>query len=122
MNNLIAGTLAFLLGFTLMLGMRGTFGEELHHHEGLSIDVDKFYSTWMQPDDQTKSCCHKLDCAPAEAKFIDGQWYARQVGTWRWLPIPPQKIEHNRDNPDGRNHLCASISDTVYCFILGSGT
>jgi hypothetical protein len=37
-------------------------------------------------------------------------------------------VERNRDNPDGRNHLCAAPpnpllpSDTVYCFALGSAT
>lgn len=41
--------------------------------------------------------------------------------------IPSQKVERNRDNPDGRNHLCApppalSPADTVHCFALGSAT
>lgn len=37
-------------------------------------------------------------------------------------------IERNRDNPDGRSHLCAPPprayrpSDTVYCFALGGAT
>ncbi len=121
LNEYLSALVAFLLGFTLMLGFRGSFGQT-HHHAGESADVDRFYSTWMMPDDQTKSCCHRLDCAPAEAKMMDGAWYARQVGAWKWNYIPPEKIEHNRDNPDGRNHLCASSGGSVYCFILGSGT
>jgi hypothetical protein len=43
--------------------------------------------------------------------------------------IPAKKTEHNRDNPDGRNRLCAPpTSETyggeeeVYCFALGDGT
>ncbi len=117
------------LWLTLALGMlflltwaTNTSHAQTHHHEGQTEEVDRFYSTWMQPDDRAKSCCHKVDCAPAEAKTVDGQWYARQVGSWKWLPVPPSKIEHDRDNPDGRNHLCASIVGSVYCFILGSGT
>ena len=42
--------------------------------------------------------------------------------------IPAKKIEHKRDNPDGRNHICAPPAnhtddgDEVYCFTLGGGT
>jgi hypothetical protein len=41
---------------------------------------------------------------------------------------PPEKVERNRDNPDGRNHLCAPPpnvlhpSDTVFCFALGGAS
>ena len=44
-----------------------------------------------------------------------------------WDALHPA-IERNRDNPDGRNHLCAPPprayrpSDTVYCFALGGAT
>jgi hypothetical protein len=40
----------------------------------------------------------------------------------------PQKMERNRDNPDGRNHLCAPPPspfhpcDTVSCFALEGAT
>jgi hypothetical protein len=38
--------------------------------------------------------------------------------------VPPQKIERNRDNPDGRNHVCMpppshSQAGSVFCFSLG---
>ena len=38
------------------------------------------------------------------------------------------RLERNRDNPDGRSHLCAPppgssyADDTVFCFSLGGGT
>ena len=40
------------------------------------------------------------------------------------LAMTPLLPLRNRDNPDGRNHLCApppsaSFVDTVYCFALG---
>ena len=46
----------------------------------------------------------------------------------KYIPIPPDKVERNRDNPDGRNHLCAPPpnvlhpSNTVFCFALGGAT
>jgi hypothetical protein len=41
--------------------------------------------------------------------------------------IPAKKLEHNRDNPDGRNQVCARRhhtyeGETVSCFGLGGGT
>jgi hypothetical protein len=49
------------------------------------------------------------------------------AGRLEYILIPLQKIERNRDNPDGRNHLCApppalSPADTVYCFASGGAT
>lgn len=86
---------------------------------------DKFYKTWMMPDHPGISCCHDEDCKPAEAHMRNGQWYARQEGdTGDFTPIPPQKVEQNRDTPDGRNHLCGrrySSQFSVFCFIAGSG-
>jgi hypothetical protein len=66
---------------------------------------------------------HRRCCAgaPAEARYSNGDWYARQVGTAEWLKVPPSKIEQRRDSPDGRSHLC-NIREYVICFIQGSGT
>ncbi len=42
--------------------------------------------------------------------------------------IPAKKIERNRNNPDGRDHVCAPpanhtcYGEEVYCFALGGGT
>ena len=41
--------------------------------------------------------------------------------------IPAKKLEHTRDNPAGRNQVCARRThtyegETVYCFGLGGGT
>jgi hypothetical protein len=45
----------------------------------------------------------------------------------KYILIPSQKIERNRDNPDGRNHLCApplalSQTDNGHCVALGGAT
>lgn len=57
--------------------------------------------------------------------YVDGNAGRREDGNS--ILILSQKVERNRDNPDGRNHLCApppalSPADTVYCFALGSAT
>lgn len=92
--------------------------EQLHY---------KFYSTWMMPDNPNRSCCNKADCYPTEARFEDGQWFARRREDGKFLRIPALKVEQNRDSPDGRNHLCApppsgyQPPDTVFCFKPGAG-
>jgi hypothetical protein len=89
---------------------------------------EKFYSTWYMPDEPTRSCCGAADCYPTEVRLLGDVVYARRREDGKWLRIPSQKVEHNRDNPDGRNHLCApppmgsDPPDTVYCFALGPGT
>ena len=88
---------------------------------------EKFYSTWYMPDNPARSCCNKADCYPTEVKYVGGNVYARRREDGNYILIPPWKIERNRDNPDGRNHLCAPPpdasypTDTVFCFSLGGG-
>jgi hypothetical protein len=90
---------------------------------------EKFYSGWYMPDNPSKSCCNKSDCYPTEIKYVGGSIYARRREDGKYIPIPPQKVERNRDNPDGRSHLCAPPPnslhhppETVFCFSLGGGT
>ena len=88
---------------------------------------EKFYSTWYMPDNPAKSCCNKADCYPTEIKYVGSFIYARRREDGKYILIPPWKVERNRDNPDGRNHLCAPPpnayhrDDTVFCFSLGGG-
>jgi hypothetical protein len=80
------------------------------------------------PDHPYASCCNDADCYPTEIKYVDGNIYAKRREDGKYIPIPPEKVERNRDNPDGRNHLCAPPpnvlhpSDTVFCFALGGAT
>jgi len=89
---------------------------------------EKFYSTWRMPDHPSVSCCNDADCYPTDIKYVDGNIYARRREDGKYIPVPPEKVERNRDNPDGRNHLCAPppsvfhSSDTVFCFALGGAT
>ena len=88
---------------------------------------EKFYSSWYMPDNPAASCCNKADCYPTEIKYVGSNIYARRREDGKYLLIPPQKVEHNRQNPDGRNHLCAPPPggphppDAVFCFALGGG-
>ena len=100
---------------------------ESHTHEGAA---GKFYQTWTMPDNRAVSCCHSEDCSSAEAYQKNGKWYARQTGDiGEFTEIPPNKVELDRDSPDGRNHLCgrkytfmgAGSGFTVFCFIAGAG-
>jgi hypothetical protein len=99
-----------------------------HHHPAQDEPLhEKFYSTWYMPDNPTSSCCNKADCYPTEIKYVGGSVYARRREDGKYILIPPQKVERNRDNPDGRNHLCAPppnssyAANTVFCFSLGGG-
>src|SRR5882757_3017650 len=89
---------------------------------------EKFYSTWRMPDHPSVSCCNDADCYPTEIKYIGGNIYAKRREDGKYISIPPEKVERNRDNPDGRNHLCAPppntfhTTDTVFCFALGGAT
>lgn len=95
---------------------------EAHRHPPQDAAIhETFYSTWMRPDDRARSCCGKEDCYPVEAKKVGGTWFFKRRETGEWTPVPPEKIEYERDNPDGRNHVCDTGAYT-YCFILGGGT
>lgn len=96
---------------------------EGHTHEGA---VGKFYQSWMMPDNRGVSCCHDQDCAPAASRLVNGKWEAERDG--EWVQIPDQKVETERDSPDGRSHLCGKRYSAfgnggvaVFCFVPGAG-
>ena len=102
---------------------------ELHRHPPQDqLLHEKFYSTWRMPDHPSVSCCNDADCYPTEIKYVDGNIYAKRREDGKYIPVPAEKVERNRDNPDGRNHLCAPPpaglrpADTVFCFALGGST
>jgi hypothetical protein len=105
-------------------------GNSLHarHHPPEDVPIhEKFYSNWMMPDRPSASCCNNRDCYPTEVRFRGGFWEAKRREDGVYVRIPWEKVEQNRDNPDGRSHVCmpppASYRDeVVYCFTLGAGT
>lgn len=102
------------------------FAQE-HRHPPQDADIHfKFYQHWKQPDNRAVSCCHDEDCAPTQAKNVNGTWYALRDG--EWVKVPASKVEYDRDTPDGRSHLCGRRYGfnndnhfTVFCFIAGQG-
>jgi hypothetical protein len=113
-----------ILVFMLLCTTAAVQAQEVHHHDGMSAAVDRFYSTWFQPAAPSQSCCNKMDCYPTQARFRNGNWWAQQRETGNWIKVLPQVIEHNRDNPDGQTHVCmqaSQVDPTIFCFILGGG-
>ena len=85
---------------------------------------EKFYSNWMRPEDRSLSCCNQHDCYPTLFKKEGGTWFALRREDGEWIPIPEATIEYDRDNPDGRNHVCMQepgYQNRVYCAIIGGG-
>lgn len=118
-------TVAFIL-----VGMMSCARAQEHKHPPQDAGIHhQFYSTWMMPSNRSVSCCHDEDCFPSQSKMVDGAWYARKTDDEEWTKIPSERIERDRDSPDGRSHLCgrkytymgAGNGFTVFCFIVGAG-
>lgn len=113
----------FLAAATLALALPPVaFSQTVPHpHHGR----DHFYATWMMPDARHASCCSNEDCAPAQARVVDGKWQARYADNTPWVEIPPHKVEHERDMPDSQAHLCGRYAEdgtfVVLCFGAGAG-
>lgn len=112
----------------LLMLIAPAMGQE-HKHPPQDADIhNRFYKTWMMPDNRAVSCCHDEDCFPSQSKMVNGAWYARKTDDEEWVKIPASKIEQDRDSPDGRSHLCGrrygfSPKDfTVFCFLPASGS
>ena len=119
---------SLLISGILILAVGPAIAQEGHHPSRDQAIHERFYSTWMMPQNRNVSCCHNEDCSPAEARLEDGNWIARKVGEVDWAYVPPEKIEYDRDSPDGRSHLCGRHffrnghdELTVFCFIPGAG-
>lgn len=113
------GWIVLVLLALFAIAMRSARAEGHHPPQDIPLH-ERFYSTWMMPDNRSQSCCHNEDCSPAESRFENGHWIARKAGREDWLMVPDGKIERERDSPDGRSHLCAR-GTAVYCFEPGSG-
>jgi hypothetical protein len=105
-----------------LLCLAGPAMAQHHHHPPEHADIhSKFYQDWERPDQPGVSCCSDKDCAPAEARMVNGKWQAKRATDATWIDVPEAKIERRRDSPDGRNHLCEAYG-MVFCFIAGAGT
>lgn len=124
-TRVIAGAILFALAMTWLSGYLWPAHAQEHQHPTKDVPLhEKYYSNWMRPDDPTKSCCGGVDCAPVAAKLINGSWWAKRHWDGKWIKVPPEKIEWDRDSPDGSSHLCSAPptqGDAIYCFVVGSG-
>jgi hypothetical protein len=98
-----------------------------HRHPAADAAIhEKFYSTWMMPDRPEISCCNRQDCYPTEVRFREGFWEAKRREDGVYVRVPWEKVEKNRDSPDGRSHVCMPppnhLGMEVLCFALGGGT
>ena len=106
----------------LVLYDTNAFGQGHNHPSEDEAIHEKFYSNWYMPDNPARSCCSNYDCYPTEAQYDGRYWWVVSKWTGARLYIPTSKIELNRDNPDGRNHVCVNPhNDEVLCFIVGGG-
>ena len=114
---------AGVAGSSLILAASTAIAQQHHHPPQDQAIHERFYSTWMMPDNRKLTCCDDKDCAPAKSKLENGHWVARKINDGYWYDIPPEAVEHERVSPDGRSHLCSErwfgLVDKVYCFIPG---
>jgi hypothetical protein len=131
MNPLCKLSLGSSICFPLVMPARAQNAEDhaARHHPLQDKPLhEKFYSTWRMPDHPSTSCCNDADCYPTEIEYVNGNIYAKRREDGKYIFIPSEKVERNRDNPDGRNHLCvpppnvSHTSETVFCFALGGAT
>jgi hypothetical protein len=117
------------VGVTLAALAFAAAAEAQHRHPEQDAAIhQKFYRSWQMPDHPDWSCCNQGDCYPTEIRILDGAIFAKRREDGKFIAVPASKVELHRDNPDGRNHLCAPPPtatsyppDTVFCFTLGIG-
>src|SRR5258708_6101273 len=123
--------LAPLISGILIFAVSSAIAQEGHHPPQDQAIHERFYSTWMMPNNRTMSCCHEQDCSPAESRVEDGNWVARKIGgDGDWIAVPPEKIERDRGSPDGRRPLCnrggwafkPCDEQVLFCFIPWAGS
>ena len=96
--------------------------DHVHPTETITGATAAFYETWMRPDMPDVSCCNRMDCYATQARRRGGRIEARHRESGDWVEVPRERLEQNRDSPDGRNHLCASADRFVFCLVMGGGS
>lgn len=105
---------------------------QTHHHPPQHAQLhERFYSTWMRPDNRAISCCNLVDCYPTTVRKVGDVYHARRREDGKWLPVPDRVIEQYqsdaRESPDGQTHMCAPPPrspdlGTIFYLTLGDGT
>ena len=94
----------------------GTHGQgHAEHHD--------WYQKLKRPGSNASCCSGTIngvegDCRPTRAyQKDDGTWVALLDG--RWVQVPP-KVVLQELAPDGRSHICANKTGSIFCFLGGS--
>lgn len=100
----------------------GAHAQSGTHGEGHAENHD-WYQQLKQPG-TGYSCCNGTtngvegDCRPTRAYLTDnGDWRALIDG--KWVIVPPRVVLQQLA-PDGRSHICANRTGTIFCFLGGS--
>jgi hypothetical protein len=118
-----------LFGVAITLAPLALPSPSLTQHRYPPEDADiheKFYRTWRMSEHDW-SCCDNRDCYPTEVRIVGGEIFAKRREDGKFIAVPADRVDRRRDNPDGRNHMCAPPPtsthppDTVFCFMLGAG-
>jgi len=112
---------ALLAGVLLLAPVaRAQVGDQVGDHGVGHAENHDWYLDLKQPG-TGYPCCNGSagsvngDCRPTRAYVDDsGVWHALMDG--RWVIVPPRTILQTLA-PDGRSHICANTSGTIYCFI-----
>ena len=85
-----------------------------------------YYQHWKQPGTDT-SCCNAResvpggqevgDCEPAVAELRQGEWYAWERHSQKWLKVPDAKIVRERNPSHEEGHLCWTPWAGIICFV-----
>jgi hypothetical protein len=119
-----------LIACMLALLATAALAQEHRHPPQDQALHDRFYSTWMRPNNPHQSCCDKKDCYPTQFKMVNGQWFALRREDAEWIFVPPGVLEHNRrdaiprESPDSGSHVCMQPPNhgrVVFCAVLGIG-
>ena len=112
-----------MLALVVLVFPAGKVKAQDHHHPPEHAQLhDQFYRNLIRPDRPGAgpgSCCGNSDCYPVQAEFRQGQWWALRREDNEWIAVPNESVIQNENSPDGRAHLCATLSVT-YCFIRPS--
>lgn len=122
-RNIIIALGVLLLALLLLYPLANANAQQ-HHHPTETIHgaTAEYYRTWDRPDAPGTSCCSDRDCYSTRSRYRNGGLQAIHRESGDWIDIPPEKIELNRDSPDGLSHICASPMKFVFCFKEGGGT
>lgn len=78
------------------------------------MDRGAWFESLKQPT-TGMSCCSIADCRATQAEWRGNRWYAIVMGDW--VPIPDDRVLHDKPSIDGDAYVCHGPGGTIYCFV-----